>query len=228
MTLQPEEAPRSCPFCGSAAKVVERGGCGVRCSQSAGHMLWAYGRTRADAIANWNTRLPYRPDGVGGEEAEPAAWRVKDYADGWIVFVHEQSAKACSEHRNGALIQPLYARLPALVGGGKALNSLHSLSAPFRPDNEPEGWALVPREPTEAMMLAALRALNSNAVREQMVIAPDEQRVKMRARWDAMILAATDQQAWSGGAEAIADCETNQEIEGTGFLPHLRAQRSEP
>jgi hypothetical protein len=42
-------------------------------------------------------------------EGEVVAWRVKDYADGWILFYHEAPARASGEARNGALVQPLYA-----------------------------------------------------------------------------------------------------------------------
>jgi hypothetical protein len=41
----------------------------------------------------------------------PVAWRVKDFADGWIVF--DNKARAEEEARvSGALIQPLFASLP--------------------------------------------------------------------------------------------------------------------
>ena len=39
---------------------------------------------------------------------EAVAWRVKDYADGWILFHHEAPARKSGEARNGALVQPLY------------------------------------------------------------------------------------------------------------------------
>ena len=38
---------------------------------------------------------------------EAVAWRVKDYADGWILFHNEAPARKSGEARNGALVQPL-------------------------------------------------------------------------------------------------------------------------
>lgn len=40
-------------------------------------------------------------------EAKPSAWRVKDYADGWIFFKTEQGARFVASQTD-ALIQPLY------------------------------------------------------------------------------------------------------------------------
>jgi hypothetical protein len=39
----------------------------------------------------------------------PVAWRVKDYADGWIIFQDEEAAYKCHEE-TGALMQGLYVR----------------------------------------------------------------------------------------------------------------------
>jgi len=39
--------------------------------------------------------------------AEPVAWRVKDFADGWILFWDRRAAEAWAEETD-ALIQPLY------------------------------------------------------------------------------------------------------------------------
>lgn len=39
----------------------------------------------------------------------PVMWRVKDYADGWVVFHNENAANAEAE-RTGALMQGLYVR----------------------------------------------------------------------------------------------------------------------
>ena len=47
---------------------------------------------------------------MNGEE-KPVAWRVKDYADGWIFFLSEPMAKDVAEP-SGALIEPLYTRAP--------------------------------------------------------------------------------------------------------------------
>jgi hypothetical protein len=64
---------------------------------------------KSAAIAAWNRRTP-------APEGEAVAWRVKDYADGWILFHHEAPARASSEARNGALVQPLYASPVVPVG----------------------------------------------------------------------------------------------------------------
>ena len=41
-------------------------------------------------------------------EPEPVAWRVRDYADGWIIFKNFEAAKRTADD-GGALIEPLYA-----------------------------------------------------------------------------------------------------------------------
>lgn len=42
---------------------------------------------------------------------KPAAWRVKDFGDGWIYFPDESSAAACRAE-TGALLQPLFTLEP--------------------------------------------------------------------------------------------------------------------
>jgi hypothetical protein len=42
-------------------------------------------------------------------QKRPVAWRVKDYADGWIVFQNENDANTYASSV-GALIQGLYSR----------------------------------------------------------------------------------------------------------------------
>jgi hypothetical protein len=42
-------------------------------------------------------------------EAAPVAWRVKDFADGWIVYGSEKEARFVADE-TGAVMQPLYAR----------------------------------------------------------------------------------------------------------------------
>jgi len=44
-----------------------------------------------------------------GAPKRPVAWRVKDYADGWVVFQDERAAYAMHEE-TGALMQGLYVR----------------------------------------------------------------------------------------------------------------------
>lgn len=39
----------------------------------------------------------------------PVAWRVKDYADSWIIFQDEKAARDEAE-KTGALMQGLYVR----------------------------------------------------------------------------------------------------------------------
>lgn len=47
-------------------------------------------------------------------QAEPVAWRCKDYADGWILYSSLAQA-ACYQRRTGCAMQPLYAH-PAAGG----------------------------------------------------------------------------------------------------------------
>lgn len=44
-----------------------------------------------------------------GVEGNPVAWRVKDFADGWILFNDEYLAE-CYAIDHGALLQGLYLR----------------------------------------------------------------------------------------------------------------------
>lgn len=39
----------------------------------------------------------------------PAAWRVKDFADGWILCHSKAEAEHLSREQSGAAIEPLYA-----------------------------------------------------------------------------------------------------------------------
>ncbi|MCK9361761.1 hypothetical protein M0Q28_06095 [Patescibacteria group bacterium] len=41
-------------------------------------------------------------------ELKPVAWRVKDYADGWIIYTDEKRARIESVVMSGALVEPLY------------------------------------------------------------------------------------------------------------------------
>lgn len=41
-------------------------------------------------------------------EAKPVAWRVKDYADGWVLYHSEERARRAAE-QSDALLEPLYA-----------------------------------------------------------------------------------------------------------------------
>lgn len=48
---------------------------------------------------------------------EPVAWRVKDFADGRILFHTEQAARACSRQMSDARIEPLFTDLPGQGDG---------------------------------------------------------------------------------------------------------------
>lgn len=50
-------------------------------------------------------------------EGEPVAWRVKDFADGWILFHDELGARLEAEGA-GNLVQPLYTRPPVWPEAG--------------------------------------------------------------------------------------------------------------
>jgi len=55
-------------------------------------------------------------DGLGQAApvaGEAVAWRVKDWADGWIIYHCEQRARSESATMGGATIQPLYTHPPA-------------------------------------------------------------------------------------------------------------------
>jgi len=55
-------------------------------------------------------------------DMEAVAWRVKDYADGWILFHNEAPARKSGEARNGALVQAL-AVIPTEWGGQSSGNT---------------------------------------------------------------------------------------------------------
>lgn len=73
-------------------------------------------------------------DACKPKPAEPVAWRVRrlDSPKYWIIFMHKPVDAIADPERE---VQPLYAAPPA-------------------PAAEPEGYALVPIEPTQAMMYA--------------------------------------------------------------------------
>ena len=54
-------------------------------------------------------KLPELLRGAVNLKKRPVAWRVKDYADGWIIFQNENDAYMYAES-TGALIQALYVR----------------------------------------------------------------------------------------------------------------------
>lgn len=66
-----------------------------------------------------------------GEEVMPVAWRVKDYADGWILYATETEARRAAsndERGSGGLIEPLY-RQEALELAVMALREIQFLHA---------------------------------------------------------------------------------------------------
>lgn len=82
-------------------------------------MVWrdALGWHRKTAETFDNTGMEERRKAVGLDaEPErptlakrPVAWRMKDYADGWIVFQDEEMANRMAEE-TGAVLQGLYVR----------------------------------------------------------------------------------------------------------------------
>lgn len=52
---------------------------------------------------------------------KPVAWRVKDYADGWILFENEKVAIKNAEYLGSALIEPLY-NIPYIEMDGRPNN----------------------------------------------------------------------------------------------------------
>jgi hypothetical protein len=96
-----------CPFCGGEARTFDLNGTAqATCARDA---YACAGPDVVAPVAMWNCRTP-------APEGEVVAWRVKDYADGWILFYHEAPARASGEARNGALVQPLYASPVVPVG----------------------------------------------------------------------------------------------------------------
>src|SRR6185369_6421000 len=83
--------------------------------------------TKAVAQANYEARIRSAlvPIAPAGEpltlSKRPVAFRLKDYADGWILFNDEEKALRVSEHM-GALMQGLYVRddTPLVAPAGEA------------------------------------------------------------------------------------------------------------
>lgn len=74
-------------------------------------------------------------------ETEPVAWRVKDFADGWILCHTEAEAKREAEGC-GNTIQPLYAHPPATWQGMETLPDFDGeCFATWQPDY-PELWSM--------------------------------------------------------------------------------------
>ncbi len=48
----------------------------------------------------------------------PVAWRVKDFADGWILFRNQDDAYRYAEETGSLMVQGLYVRDGRKAGGG--------------------------------------------------------------------------------------------------------------
>ena len=61
----------------------------------------------------WAFALAAAPtDETQGVKRDPVAWRVKDFADGWILYETEKAARSDAARMARALVQPLYAATP--------------------------------------------------------------------------------------------------------------------
>ena len=58
------------------------------------------------------------------ESGEPVAWRVKDFADGWIYHTDEARALRLAEHMSGALVHPVYLHPPAESAGSPSTSGV--------------------------------------------------------------------------------------------------------
>jgi len=77
-------------------------------------------------------------------------------------------------------------------GGDRALQALALLDAASEPVDAPEGWQLVPKEPTQAMILSA-RSTICDAVHNGSMSkgsAINDWVLKTKMRWQAMLAAA--------------------------------------
>lgn len=98
---------------------------GVSDKEAAAHQKqnteqWQRSKAYADAALN-------TPHSAEQDAREAVAWRVKDYADGWILFHHEAPARKSAEARNGALVRPLYTHpAPVLTAGGAEVVTVRS------------------------------------------------------------------------------------------------------
>lgn len=77
------------------------------------------------ATATLATAFPRRSS---SDEAEVVAWRVKDFADGWIFYTDEKRARTEAEIMAGALVEPL-CRAPKAAGVTEALTQARNFIA---------------------------------------------------------------------------------------------------
>jgi hypothetical protein len=83
------------------------------------HRSWTYAdeRPTGDSIHLFVVEPLYSIPPVAAMAGEPVAWRVKDYADGWIVFASEVDARLEAK-QTGALLEPLYSAPPMATMAG--------------------------------------------------------------------------------------------------------------
>lgn len=145
-----EAALLPCPWCGGAAREQENGRTPslyreVVCD--ACDFCGPSHDTRAEAIAAWNRRpaiTAYEAAKGGGVGVKPVAWRVKDYADGWIFYTDEKRARVEAKIMNGALVEPLYSAdaitSPASGERDAVTQAAADVLAERKRQVEAEGW----------------------------------------------------------------------------------------
>lgn len=141
-----------CPFCGGKAGVIQLTGDGprtVECDECHCRSCWG---TEEEVIAAWNRRTP--PAAV----PEPWGWLCNGKGDGWEerdkVVRDPKLIARYRERPDLWRIEPLYLGSPPAV---------------------PDGWVMVPKEPTPEMCNAALKEISDITVRS-----------KKAAAWDAV------------------------------------------
>ena len=171
-----------CPFCNRPAKVYHAfpefdEGWHVDCDHDddcilrQAHGMFACEATAEKSAAAWNRRA-YLSAAQEGREA--VAWRVKDFADGWILYHTEAAARSYAKGVGDAFIQPLYTHpapaqpaaqvvdIDALAQEIRRVDGSNTLGAGALAEAlapclsalaaVPEGYVLAPIEPTETMI----------------------------------------------------------------------------
>jgi Lar family restriction alleviation protein len=177
----PEQTPEllPCPFCGGEPSTVERPDnidgteffYAVAC-YCGGYSACAHKmakrktpeQAKADAIAAWNRR-----SARSAEPVKPVAWTVagKDegrevllptfYLDATAGGVEAQVARSAIKEGFVGTVEQRLAEL-----GWRIVPLYSSPPSPAEPVKPPEGWKLVPVEPTREMEMAALEASRAN------------------------------------------------------------------
>lgn len=93
---------------------------------------WTFTDKRIAAVAALTEGFEVCPTAPSASGGEAVAWRVKDFADGWILFADEAFARS---EANGAgnLVQPLFAHPARMPTRGQIINAVCH-SSPFGPD----------------------------------------------------------------------------------------------